>query len=111
MKVYKKTWPDNCYWHIMYSQLSKSNNVKLYGIKYWNGEIEHRKVAKIPGIRKRGIWQFDINDALHFTEDEILEFQNSQLKAENIEDTKEEEEVAKEEEVSQAEDKEEKSEE
>ena len=67
MKVYRKTWPENCYWHIYYNKLTSEKSGKVFGIKYWNDEMQDKKIAKIPGAMKRGIWQFDMNDTITLT--------------------------------------------
>ena len=40
MKVYRKTWPENCYWHIYYNKLTSEKSGKVFGIKYWNDEMQ-----------------------------------------------------------------------
>lgn len=30
----------------------------MLGVKYWKGELESKKIEKIPGTLKRGVWQF-----------------------------------------------------
>ena len=71
MRVFKKSWPDNCYWEINYAHMRSVKTGRLYGIQYWNGERKSNKIDKIPGVLKRGVWQFDINGAFELTEDEI----------------------------------------
>ena len=40
----------------------------MYGLQYWNGELQKHKIAGIPGVHKRGIWQFDVNGAFEIPE-------------------------------------------
>ena len=47
MKVYKKTWPANSYWLIMYAQMKTDKNVSFYGINFWNGVLQSQKIEKI----------------------------------------------------------------
>jgi small subunit ribosomal protein S34 len=56
IKVFKKTWPENCYWHVFYTKMSTDKAGRMYGIKYWEGERISNKIDKIPGVMKRGIW-------------------------------------------------------
>jgi len=71
MKVYRKTWPENCYWEVYYAHMRSVKTGRLYGIKYWQGERISDKIDKIPGVMKRGIWQYDINGAFELTEQQI----------------------------------------
>ena len=69
MKVFRKTWPENTYWHIMHVQMTSDKSAKFFGIKYENGILSSNKVDKIPGVAKRGIWQFDINNSFTLEEE------------------------------------------
>jgi hypothetical protein len=71
MKVYRKNWPENCYWEVYYAHMRSVKTGRLYGIKYWQGERISNKIDKIPGVMKRGIWQYDINGAFELTEEQI----------------------------------------
>ena len=35
---------------------------RLWGLKYEKGVLETPKIVKIPGVLKRGMWQFDCTD-------------------------------------------------
>lgn len=30
----------------------------MQGIKHWKGEIDRSKIGRVPGVLKRGVWQF-----------------------------------------------------
>ena len=75
MKVFRKTWPENCFWEVHYDVLKKNKPAKLYGIKFWNGEMMKSKVEKIPGANKRGIWQYDMNDTVQLSPEDIAAFE------------------------------------
>jgi hypothetical protein len=68
MKVYRKTWPENSYWEVYYANMTAAKAGRLYGIKFWQGERISNKIDKIPGVMKRGVWQYDINDAFKLTD-------------------------------------------
>ena len=70
MKVFRKTWPENTYWQVMHVEMTSEKTAKFFGIKYENGKLCSTKVDKIPGVAKRGIWQFDINGAFSLSEEE-----------------------------------------
>ena len=74
MKVFKKTWPDNCYWLVYDVKMKSHQSGRMYGLHYWNGELQKHKIACIPGVHKRGIWQYDVNDAF-----EVPEPQNEEI--------------------------------
>ena len=59
-----------------------NKNPRLFGIKYWNGELQSDKVDRIPGIMKRGIWQFDINGAFGLPPGVVAEYLKQQAAAE-----------------------------
>ena len=71
MKVFKKTWPEDCYWEIYYAHMRSVKTGRLYGIKYWQGERISNKIDKIPGVLKRGVWQYDINNAFELSDKQI----------------------------------------
>ena len=39
MKVWKKTWPENSYYHIMHVHQNTPKTYRYYGVKYWDGQI------------------------------------------------------------------------
>ena len=61
MQVYRKGWPEDCYWKIWEVQKGKQGQHRIYGVKYWNGELQSVKIDKVRGQAKRGIWQFDVS--------------------------------------------------
>ena len=77
MKVFRKTWPENCYYHLYWGSLKDNKSGKLYGIKYWNGERVKDKIEPIRGASKRGIWQFDTNGVLDITAEEVAEYEKA----------------------------------
>ena len=78
MKVFKKTWPENCYYHLYWASLKNNKSGKLYGIKYWNGERVKDKIEAVRGASKRGIWQYDLNGVLEITDEEMAAFEKAQ---------------------------------
>ena len=54
----------------MHVEMTSEKTAKFFGIKYENGKLSSTKVDKIPGVAKRGIWQFDINGAFSLSEEE-----------------------------------------
>ena len=77
MKVYKKCWPENSYWHVYHTKMTGTKTGRLYGIKYWNGEMTKRKIDKIPGVMKRGVWQFDTNGVIDVSEKELQDVEEA----------------------------------
>eukprot|EP00356_Strombidium_inclinatum_P016399 CAMPEP_0170491620 /NCGR_PEP_ID=MMETSP0208-20121228/11156_1 /TAXON_ID=197538 /ORGANISM="Strombidium inclinatum, Strain S3" /LENGTH=74 /DNA_ID=CAMNT_0010767221 /DNA_START=249 /DNA_END=470 /DNA_ORIENTATION=- len=59
-------------------------HARFYGIKYWNGERTINHIAKIPGVNKRGIWQFDVNDTFSVDYTEFQNFKKNHEKKERI---------------------------
>ena len=51
--------------------MSKNDSCRFYGIKYWNGEMMEKKIAKIPGVKKRGIWKYDVNFAVPLNKKDV----------------------------------------
>ena len=78
MKVFKKTWPDDCYWLIYDVKMRSAQSARMYGLHYWNGELQKHKIAHIPGVHKRGIWQFDVNGAFEIPEPQLEEKVNQE---------------------------------
>ena len=97
MKVFKKTWPENCYWEVYYAKMSSQKAGRLYGLKYWQGDRLSTKIDKIPGVMKRGVWQYDINNAFQLTDKEMARL----LKEQEPEEEPVEEEAAAEDEPQQ----------
>ena len=60
MRVYRKSWPENCYWQIWSTHMTSEKTARIYGVKYWNGKLISQSIDKINGANKRGIWQYDI---------------------------------------------------
>lgn len=61
-KVSKRTWPENSFYHVTRMQLFGGRYGRLYGLKYWNGELVSDKFEKIPRVLQRGMWRFDPTD-------------------------------------------------
>ena len=96
MRVFRKDWPENTYYHIQYVRVGKQNNPKYYAVKYTDGELSSHKFERIKGAQKRGIWQFDINDAFELTEEEIIEMKAKEAKSEANVETKNDDEKSEE---------------
>ena len=71
MKIFKKYWPDNSYYKIYHIQRNQADSDRYYGLKYWKGKLVSHKVEKIRGVKKRGLWRFEIDSAFELTEDDI----------------------------------------
>ena len=77
MRVFKKTWPENCYWEVYHVTKKSDKAAQFYGVKYWDGERASSSIAKIPGRSKRGIWQYDINNTINVNTSEFESFLKS----------------------------------
>ena len=62
----------------MHINTTTSRTARLYGIKYWRGELQSDKVARIPGAAKRGVWQFDVNGAFGLPPGVVAEYLKQQ---------------------------------
>ena len=47
LKVMRKHWPDNTYWEVLHAQQKPDKNLRLYGVKYWNGKLVSQSVQRI----------------------------------------------------------------
>ena len=88
-KVYKKTWPEDSYWQLKDVQMLVSltnfaqnfnrtctpffdvliallfqngRNARLYGVQFWKGKMISKKVEQVPGVLKRGMWQYTVDE-------------------------------------------------
>ena len=41
--------------------MTSEKSARIYGVRYWKGELISSKIDKIDGANKRGIWQYDIS--------------------------------------------------
>ena len=60
MKAYRKHWPENCYQEIWNIKPTSDKTARMYGVHYWQGELQSHHIGKINGAMKRGIWKFDL---------------------------------------------------
>mmetsp|Transcript_37154 Transcript_37154/g.48863 ORF Transcript_37154/g.48863 Transcript_37154/m.48863 type:complete len:129 (+) Transcript_37154:15-401(+) len=61
-KVFKKTWHEGCFWHVKKVDMFNGRYGRLWGYRYEKGELLKPKIQRIPGVLKRGMWQFDCTD-------------------------------------------------
>ena len=61
MRVFRKSWPEDSYWQVWKVQMTSEKAGRVYGVRYWKGELLSSKIDKINGASKRGIWQYDIS--------------------------------------------------
>ena len=60
--MFKKTWPEGCFYHVTDMKLFGSRFGRLKGLKYRNGELVSSKYEKIPRVLTRGMWKYDLTD-------------------------------------------------
>ena len=72
-KVFRKSWPEESYWHIKFAdKLSPcGKKFRVYGVKYWKGQLVSDSISRINGANKRGIWQFDMNGKISLSDHQI----------------------------------------
>ena len=68
MKVWRKTWDESNYFLVKHVEMSTKKSARMYGLKFQNNELVGNKVERIRGVTKRGIWQFDYNEAFEVPE-------------------------------------------
>merc|ERR1711990_1028475 len=61
-KVFKKTWNEGHFYHVKDVQMFNGRYGKVYGYLYKNGQMEKRKIEKVPRVLQRGLWQFEAAD-------------------------------------------------
>ena len=41
--------------------MTSEKTARVYGVKYWRGELQSSRIDKIAGANKRGLWQYDVS--------------------------------------------------
>ena len=69
-KVYRKWWPEGMFYHVRSVNLLSPRHGRLTGILYKNNQLAGNKIVKIEEVLKRGMWNYQLNDAA-LTEQEV----------------------------------------
>ncbi len=69
-KVYRKWWPEGMFYQVKQVHLLSPRYGRMLGIKYKDGKIAGNKIERIEEILKRGMWNYQLNDAA-FTEQQV----------------------------------------
>ena len=89
-KVFKKTWNEGHFYHVKDVQMFVSKSLfifltqlffafqngrygKVYGYLYKNGQMEKRKIEKVPRVLQRGLWQFEAADPAYTKQNVTLD--------------------------------------
>ena len=62
-KVYRKWWPEGMFYHVRSVNLLSTRYGRLSGILYKENQIAGNKIVKIEEVLKRGMWNYQLNDA------------------------------------------------
>ena len=82
-KVFKKTWPEDVYWLITHvDPKNPPTQIKYYGLRYEGGKLQSESIHFIQGTHKRGIWQFDMNNQIHLSKEELAKAEAKQEEGE-----------------------------
>jgi len=62
-RVWRKTWPKDCYYTIVDTKLETFNRGKAFGYLTWQGKVQNDKPVRIRNGLKRDVWRYSIMDS------------------------------------------------